>query len=79
LYTRHGAVIGLGEILIGLSGNSEIHQEEIHKQVWSNISRAELKLLQDSETNAEFKAKYRIMQKQNKISLLPKETIAKIL
>jgi hypothetical protein len=29
LHIRHGAILGVGELLIGLSGNSSIHRKDV--------------------------------------------------
>lgn len=38
LHIRHGAILGVGEIMIGLSGNSRQNREEAIKKAYSMLS-----------------------------------------
>lgn len=41
LNVRHGAILGVGEILIGLSGNSIINRNEVLEKVFKTLSLKE--------------------------------------
>ena len=41
LHVRHGAILGVGEILIGLSGNSVINRNEVLEKVFKTLSLKE--------------------------------------
>ena len=41
LHVRHGAILGVGEILIGLSGNSIINRNEVLEKVFKTLSLKE--------------------------------------
>ena len=49
LHIRHGAILGVGEILIGLSGNSSINRKEVLEKAFKTLSLKERKIIQDSE------------------------------
>jgi len=38
LHIRHGAILGVGEILIGLSGNSHINKKEVLEKEFRTLS-----------------------------------------
>ena len=68
LHIRHGAILGVGEILIGLSGNSSINRKEVLEKAFKTLSLKERKLIQDSEQQAEFKLRYEDLSKKNVLS-----------
>jgi hypothetical protein len=41
VHVRHGAILGVGEILIGLSGNSVINRNEVLEKVFKTLSLKE--------------------------------------
>jgi hypothetical protein len=49
LHVRHGAIFGVGEILIGLSGNSVINRREVLEKAFKSLSLKERNLIQDSD------------------------------
>lgn len=49
LHIRHGAILGVGEILIGLSGNSVINRKEVLERAYRTLSLKERKIIEDSE------------------------------
>eukprot|EP01022_Parablepharisma_sp_SALTPOND_P000943 TRINITY_DN105303_c0_g1_i1.p1 TRINITY_DN105303_c0_g1~~TRINITY_DN105303_c0_g1_i1.p1 ORF type:complete len:1052 (-),score=105.14 TRINITY_DN105303_c0_g1_i1:6138-9032(-) len=79
LFTRHGAILGLGEILIGLCGRSEIFsRKNTAKHLFSTLTTAEQKLLQETETGKKFETDYAKLQVVNHISLLGKPMMDEI-
>ncbi len=53
LHMRHGAILGVGEILIGLSGNCSINHNEIEKAKLT-LSKKERQIIADSENKRKF-------------------------
>jgi hypothetical protein len=51
LHIRHGAIFGVGEILIGLSGNSHINRKDVLERSFRSLSLKERKLIEDSESS----------------------------
>jgi hypothetical protein len=58
LHIRHGAILGVGEILIGLSGNSLINRKEVLERAFKTLSLKERKIIEDSENQQKFKQYY---------------------
>lgn len=58
LHIRHGAILGVGEILIGLSGNSAINRKEVLERAFKALSLKERKLIEESEHKNEFLERY---------------------
>ena len=52
LHIRHGAILGVSEILIGLSGNSIINRKEVLEKAFKTLSLKERQLIQDSDNKA---------------------------
>ena len=68
LHVRHGAILGVGEILIGLSGNSSINRKEVLEKAFKTLSLKERKIIQDSEQQSKFKVFYEELSKKNVLS-----------
>lgn len=49
LHIRHGAILGVGEILIGLSGNSHYIRKVVLERAYRTLSLKERKIIEDSE------------------------------
>jgi hypothetical protein len=49
LHIRHGAILGVGEILVGLSGNSLINRKEVLERAFKTLSLKERKIIEDSD------------------------------
>lgn len=49
LHIRHGAILGVGELLIGLSGNSIINRREVLEKAFKSLSLKERNIIADSE------------------------------
>ena len=49
LHIRHGAILGVGEILIGLSGNSFLNRQEVLERAFKTLSLKERKIIEDSD------------------------------
>lgn len=56
LHIRHGAILGVSEIIVGLSGNSVSNRKETLEKAWISLSLKERKIIKDSENQAKFKA-----------------------
>jgi hypothetical protein len=54
LHIRHGAILGVSEIVIGLGGNSVINRKETLEKAWISLSLKERKLIKDSENQTKF-------------------------
>ncbi len=54
LHVRHGAIIGVSEILIGLSGNSAINQRDTLDKAFKSLSIKEIQLLDQSDYRGKF-------------------------
>lgn len=70
LVVRHGAILGLGEVLIGLAGKSCITKTATTKYLFANLTAAEQNLLQETEMAKKFQAVYTQLQKTNNMKLL---------
>ena len=51
LTIRHGAIIGVSEIIIGLSGNSVIHRKEVLEKAFKSLSLKERNLIKEETEN----------------------------
>jgi len=65
LHIRHGAILGVGEILIGLSGNSSINRKEVLERAFKALSIKERKLIEESQNKSEFLHKYQVFSHTN--------------
>lgn len=65
---RHGAIIGVAEILIGLSGNSALNKRDILDRAYKQLSTKELELIAESDHRTKFLEMYNNLSKQNYIS-----------
>lgn len=45
VYIRHGAILGVSEILIGLSGNSFVNKKEVLEKAFKSLTLKERKLI----------------------------------
>mmetsp|Transcript_13155 Transcript_13155/g.22272 ORF Transcript_13155/g.22272 Transcript_13155/m.22272 type:complete len:278 (+) Transcript_13155:1878-2711(+) len=73
LHIRHGAIYGVGEILIGLSGNSVINRKDVLEKAFKALSLKERKIIADSENQKEFKGRYDALSSQDSIKELIKD------
>ena len=51
LIVRHGAIIGVSEIIIGLSGNSVIHRKQVLEKAFKSLSLKERNLIKEETDN----------------------------
>ena len=58
LHIRHGAILGVSEILIGLSGNSKANRQETLSKAFVSLSMKELNIIKDSENHTKFRKLY---------------------
>lgn len=82
ILVRHGAIYGVSEIILGLSGLSELHccinmmKDSIFMK---SLSKNEKKLMKAGEYMSAFKDNYEKMKAKNNFEVVPKETIDSIL
>ncbi|KRX05461.1 Armadillo-type fold [Pseudocohnilembus persalinus] len=82
VHIRHGAVYGIGEILLGLSGLSENHcmQDEMKDSVFlKTVTKNERKLIQAGEYMTKFKKEYQQIRYQNNLQFIEPEVKEQIL
>jgi len=65
LHIRHGAILGIGELLIGLSGNSAMNRREALEAAFKSLSMKERNLIQESDHKSKFQEVYEKVQKTN--------------
>ena len=65
LNIRHGAILGVAEILIGLSGNSIVNRDELLEEAYKTLGKKERKLIADSENKKAFKEVYEALSTQD--------------
>eukprot|EP01017_Pseudomicrothorax_dubius_P020822 TRINITY_DN225_c0_g1_i1.p1 TRINITY_DN225_c0_g1~~TRINITY_DN225_c0_g1_i1.p1 ORF type:complete len:1315 (-),score=325.44 TRINITY_DN225_c0_g1_i1:153-4097(-) len=73
LHIRHGALYGIGEILLGVSGNSSLHNfHDVMKDsvFLRTLTKNERLLVRAGEHLTAFKAKFEVDRTQNSIHLL---------
>ena len=51
LTVRHGAIIGVSEIIIGLSGNSVVHKKQVLEKAFKTLSLKERNLIKEETDN----------------------------
>ena len=79
LFMRHGAILGLSEIIIGLCGKSEIVTKKYTSEyLFSELSMSDRKLLQTTEGGKLFEEKYAKIQVVNNMHMLNKSLIDEI-
>lgn len=67
LHIRHGAILGVGEILIGLSGNSNILRKTVIDRALKTLSLKERQIIEDSENQKKFKNFYTETSEKNQL------------
>lgn len=75
LHIRHGAILGIGELLIGLSGNSAMNRREALEAAFKSLSLKERKLIQESDHKSKFQEVYEKVQKTNFLKDLLNEDV----
>ena len=58
LNVRHGAILGVAEILIGLSGNSALNKRDPLDKAYKSLSIKEIQLLVQSDYRGKFAELY---------------------
>ena len=59
LHIRHGAILGVSEIIIGLSGNSVVHRQQVLEKAFKTLSLKERNLIkEETDGQREFAARY---------------------
>ena len=51
LHIRHGAILGVSEIIIGLSGNSVVHRQQVLEKAFRTLSLKERNLIKEETDN----------------------------
>lgn len=65
LHIRHGAILGVSEILIGLSGNSKSNRQEALQKALVSLSLKERRIIKDSENHAKFRTLFDQLSSNN--------------
>lgn len=65
LHVRHGAILGVSEILIGLSGNSYLNKRETLDKAYKQLSVKEIQLIADSDYRQRFLEQYQHLSTQD--------------
>jgi hypothetical protein len=66
LNVRHGAVLGVSEILMGLSGKSGSHRKTVLERAFRTLSLKERNLIkEETENQKAFKLKYEEISNKN--------------
>ena len=82
IMVRHGAIYGISEILLGLSGHSDLHccRDLAKDSIFlKSLSQNERKLIKAGEYMTIFKDKYKGLRKVNNIQLIDEATVKGIL
>lgn len=58
LNVRHGAILGVAEILIGLSGNSALNKRDTLDKAYKSLSLKEIQLMVQSDYRGKFAEVY---------------------
>lgn len=51
LNIRHGAILGVAELIIGLSGNSVVHRQQVLEKAFRTLSLKERNLIKEETDN----------------------------
>ena len=51
LHVRHGAILGVSEIIIGLSGNSVKHRKQVLENAFKSLSLKERNIIREETDN----------------------------
>lgn len=51
LHIRHGAILGVAELIIGLSGNSVVHRQQVLEKAFKTLSLKERNLIKEETEN----------------------------
>ena len=70
VHVRHGAIAGLAEVLIGLSGNSERNRRKHLDKALRKLSKKEQTIIADSANKIEFQERYEKLLKENYFALI---------
>ena len=54
LHVRHGAILGVAEILVGLSGHASLTKRETLDKAFKALSLKEIQLIADSDYRTKF-------------------------
>ena len=66
LHIRHGAIMGVSEIIIGLSGNSVVHRQQVLEKAFKTLSLKERNLIkEETENQRKFAAHYAQLSAEN--------------
>ena len=79
LHIRHGAILGVSEILIGLSGNSIRNRDMLLDEAYKTLGKRERNIIADSENKTAFKKIYEDLSTKNHIETsLDSETLTAV-
>lgn len=78
LHIRHGALWGLSELILGLSGLSHISRNKKLQEAMQQIHQKEIELITESDNKEKFNEKFNELQKVNNITMVPEDIMARI-
>lgn len=62
LHIRHGAIMGVSEIIIGLSGNSVVHRQQVLEKAFKTLSLKERNIIkEETENQRAFSSNYELI------------------
>ena len=69
LHIRHGAILGVSEIIIGLSGNSVVHRQQVLEKAFKTLSLKERNIIKEETNNQkQFAEMYDAISSKNTIA-----------
>jgi hypothetical protein len=75
LHVRHGAIMGVGEILVGLSGNASLNKRDTLDKAFKSLSLKEIELIADSDYRSKFLELYnRVSSKDYLVELMGEDS-----
>jgi hypothetical protein len=79
LHLRHGAILGVGELLIGLSGNAFLNKRDTLEKAFKSLSIKEIELIADSDYRTKFLKLYnRLSNKDYLPEMMPEGPILEL-
>jgi hypothetical protein len=78
LHIRHGALWGLSELILGLSGLSQVSRNKKLEEAMKQIHQKEIEILRGGDENKEFNEMFNELQQKNNMALVSPEMLTKI-
>jgi len=68
----------VGEILIGLSGNSVLNRKEALEAAFRSLSKRERRIIEESDNQKKFQEEYAVRSKANQLDKMPPALLADV-